>query len=159
VGWKSLAVNLSDIASMGGRPRWALVALACPESVTTDEAAAFWAGALDLAAEHAVAVVGGDTAASPHGWAVNVTVLGEAVRPPLLRSTARPGDVIAVTGVLGRSAAGLALLPACGRSDPEAPAGPDIRCLARRNGLALLLAAPSADRSRWFIAEWVSLRP
>ena len=118
VGWKSLAVNLSDIASMGGRPRWALVALACPESVTTDEAAAFWAGALDLAAEHAVAVVGGDTAASPHGWAVNVTVLGEAVRPPLLRSTARPGDVIAVTGVLGRSAAGLALL-----EDPDA-AGP-----------------------------------
>jgi hypothetical protein len=42
---------------------------------------------------------------------------------------------------------------------PDHPAGPDIRCLARRNGLALLLAAPSADRSRWFIAEWVSLRP
>jgi len=110
IGWKSIAVNLSDIASMGGRPRWALVALACPTTVTTDDFESFWAGALALASEHNVAVVGGDTVASPHGWAVNVTVLGETSRPPLLRSTACPGDVVAVTGALGRSAAGLAVL-------------------------------------------------
>jgi thiamine-monophosphate kinase len=109
IGWKALAVNVSDIAAMGGRARWALVALACPERTSPDEVEAFFEGMLAQATEQSVAVVGGDTSASPAGWIVNVTLLGEAERP-LLRSTARPGDVIAVTGPLGRSAAGLAVL-------------------------------------------------
>jgi thiamine-monophosphate kinase len=106
IGWKALAVNVSDIAAMGGTPRWALVALACPEP---KEIEAFYEGALALCDAHGVAIVGGDTSASPGGWLVNVTLLGEAVAP-VLRSTARPGDLIAVTGTLGRSAAGLAVL-------------------------------------------------
>jgi thiamine-monophosphate kinase len=118
LGWKSLAVNLSDIAAMGGRPRWALIALACPDGVSVEDAEAFYAGLLALAGEHEVTVVGGDTAASPAGWMVNVTLLGEAAARPLLRSTARAGDVIAVTGALGGAAAGLALL-----ERPAAPAG------------------------------------
>src|SRR5213079_86113 len=96
--------------SMGGRPRWALVALACPQDVTVAEVEEFYAGMLELARAHDVAVVGGDTSASPRGWVVNVTLLGEAVRAPVLRSTAKPGDLVAVTGALGRAAAGLAVL-------------------------------------------------
>ncbi|HEV8584713.1 MAG TPA: thiamine-phosphate kinase [Methylomirabilota bacterium] len=109
VGWKALAVNISDIAAMGGTPRWALVGLACPEGTRADEIETFYGGALGVADAHGVAIVGGDTSASPSGWLVSVTLVGEAARP-ILRATARPGDVVAVTGCLGRSAAGLAVL-------------------------------------------------
>ncbi len=143
VGWKSLAVNVSDIAAMGGRPRWGLIALACPETVTLEEAEAFYGGAQALATEHEVAIVGGDTSASPRGWIVNVTLLGEAVRAPLLRSTARPGDVIAVTGSLGRSAAGLALLEA-----NPAPAGVPSDARADVTG-AHLRPRPRTREGQW----------
>jgi thiamine-monophosphate kinase len=142
VGWKSMAVNLSDVAAMGGRPRWALVALACPHETTLDEAEAFYEGARDLASRHAVAIVGGDTTASPAGWLVNVTLLGEAVSP-VLRSGARPGDVVAVTGPLGRSAAGLAVLELT-----SAPAGVDVAALADLTS-AHLRPVPRVAEGQW----------
>jgi len=142
IGWKSLAVNLSDIASMGGRPRWALVALACPAETTLDDVDAFYEGARDVASRHAVTIVGGDTTTSPDGWLVNVTLLGEAVTP-LLRSGARIGDVVAVTGSLGRSAAGLAVLEL-----PRPPAGVGAEALAAVTA-AHLRPVPRVVEGRW----------
>jgi thiamine-monophosphate kinase len=147
VGWKSLAVNLSDVASMGGRSRWAMVALACPAGTTDDAVDAFYGGLLALAHEHAVAVVGGDTSSSPRGWFINVSVLGEATRP-LLRSTARPGDIVAVTGTLGRSAAGLAIL-----ERDTAPDGID------PDSLASVTAAHLRPRPRVGEGRWLGLAP
>ncbi len=141
IGWKSLAVNLSDIASMGGRSRWALVALACPDGTTAAEIEAFYDGMLVLAREHGVEVVGGDTS-SARCWMVNVTLLGDGTRPRL-RSTARAGDIIAVTGPLGRAAAGLAIL-----EQREAPS----RITAdARSGLvsAQLRPVPRVREGRW----------
>jgi thiamine-monophosphate kinase len=142
VGWKSMAVNLSDIAAMGGRPRWALVALACPAETTLDEVEAFFEGARDLTDRHAVTVVGGDTTASAAGWLINVTLLGEAARP-VLRSGACAGNVIAVTGPLGRSAAGLAIL-----ERPSAPTGVDASALAEVKA-AHLRPLPRVAEGQW----------
>jgi thiamine-monophosphate kinase len=113
-----MVVNLSDIAAMGGVPRWALVAAALPAAATVAEVDVFYSGLQGAAAPHGVVIVGGDTSASPDGWMINVTVLGEHSGSPKLRSTAAPGDVVAVTGTLGRSAAGLALLEMAGATPP-----------------------------------------
>jgi thiamine-monophosphate kinase len=99
-----------------------------------------------LAQEHDVTVVGGDTSASPGGWFVNVTLLGETTLAPLLRSGARPGDVVAVTGTLGRSTAGLAVLEL-----PKAPAGLSAEHLADVTA-AHLRPRPRADEGRWLAA-------
>jgi thiamine-monophosphate kinase len=112
IGWKAMAVNLSDIAGKGGRPLWALVGLALPAPARPPEVEALYEGMRQAAAPHGVAVVGGDTSTSPRGWFVNVTLLGEHEGSPRLRSGAKPGDAVAVTGTLGRSAAGLAVLEA-----------------------------------------------
>jgi thiamine-monophosphate kinase len=106
LGHKTLAVNLSDLAAMGARPRWALLALALPEA---DEAwlAAFSRGFFALAERHGVELVGGDTTRGPLNLCV--TLLGEvAAGRALTRAGARPGDEIWVSGSLGGAALGLA---------------------------------------------------
>ena len=111
VGWKALAVNLSDIAAMGGRPRWALVSLALRPDLTVGFVEDLYLGIAELAEQHGVVIVGGDTCSSPDRLIIDVSILGEASRYEVAyRSGARDKDMILVTGYLGQAAAGLAHL-------------------------------------------------
>ena len=108
IGWKALAVNLSDLASMGAEPAWCTLSLSLPQS---DPAwiEGFLDGFLDLAGQHGIALVGGDTTRGPLSIAVTAMGLVEPGRA-LRRDGARVGDEVWVTGTLGDAAGGLALL-------------------------------------------------
>ncbi len=108
IGWKALAVNLSDLAAMGATPAWATLALTLPEANST-WVDAFADGFAALAREHKLALVGGDTTRGP----LTITVTAHGFVPPgsaLTRAGARVGDRVYVTGSLGDAAAGLACL-------------------------------------------------
>jgi thiamine-monophosphate kinase len=114
LGRKALAVNISDIASMGGRPRFCLVTLGADPGVPVEFLRRVYAGLVDLAGEWGVSLVGGDTVSlqgQGGGLLLDVFITGE-VEPgrALLRSGAKPGDLIAVTGDFGLARAGLELL-------------------------------------------------
>ncbi len=112
LGWKALAVNLSDIAAMGGLPRYAVVALAIPESTEAEDVFSLFEGMAELARRFDVAVVGGDVDRSSL-VDISVTVLGSTRnrnQPLLTRSAAKAGEKIAVTGYLGAAAGGLRML-------------------------------------------------
>ena len=103
VGWKLVAVNVSDLAAMGARPRWATLAATLPAPLDRAWWTAFVAG-LDAALRHwRLPLVGGDTTRAPHTRVLTLTVAGRAASP-VLRSTARLADDVWVTGQLGRSA-------------------------------------------------------
>ena len=111
LGRKSLAVNLSDIAAMGGIPRHFLLSLAIPNYISVDFLDGFIDGMLDMGDRFGASIIGGDTSSSENGLIISVTVMGEQ-SPDLVvaRRGAQPGDLICVTGTLGDSALGLALL-------------------------------------------------
>ena len=111
LGHKAVAVNLSDIAAMGGTPRYLYLGLACPGEADLDDIYAFTKGALDEAKRHNVMLVGGDTCRSPGPWMISVTIEGSAPASQVIgRDGAQPGDLIMVSGTLGDSALGLHLL-------------------------------------------------
>ncbi|MFB3819582.1 MAG: thiamine-phosphate kinase [Candidatus Methylomirabilales bacterium] len=108
LGHKALAVNLSDIAAMGGTAREAFLSLAIPADCPVEFLEELYAGMKRLAARHAVNILGGDTTASRADLFLGVTVVGEVPRDQVLyRSGARPGDVVCLTGTVGDSRAGL----------------------------------------------------
>ncbi|HOU54337.1 MAG TPA: thiamine-phosphate kinase [Myxococcota bacterium] len=111
LGRKVLAVNLSDIASAGGTPRFALVSLGLPRDLEAAFVEGLYRGLGQEAARFGVQVVGGNVSRVPQGLFIDLFLIGEAPREEvLLRSGARPGDRILVTGTLGDAAAGVALL-------------------------------------------------
>ena len=133
LGRKSLAVSISDIAAMGAIPRWALLSLAIPADCSLEVLDEFTRGFLAMAAEHGVALIGGDTCASRNGLIVSVTIMAEQL-PDLIvrRCGACPGDDIWVTGTLGDAALALSLL-----EHPENPLTATPEC--REQLLAALL--------------------
>lgn len=152
IGWKSLAVNLSDLAAMAAEPAWALLALTLPE----DDARfveRFAEGFAELARAHGVALIGGDTTQGP--LSVTVTALGFVpAGEALTRAGARDGDAVFVTGTLGDAAGALHLLQDRGHA-PEAlsarMARPEPRMAA---GLALRgLAHACIDVSDGLLAD------
>jgi len=110
VGKKLMEVNVSDIIAMGGTPRWAFISLALTPDTEVEFMDEFYRGLYDSARKHGVALIGGDTT---HGreMALSLTLVGEVEKQFVrFRSGARPGDLICVTGTLGKSEAGLKLL-------------------------------------------------
>jgi thiamine-monophosphate kinase len=148
VGWKALAVNVSDIAAMGGTPLDALVTLVVPRALPL---AGFYEGLAESAEEYGCRVVGGDLSTSPGDTlCVSVALTGRCDgHQPVSRAGARPGDTVFVTGPLGASAAGLRFL-----ISPLAKSVPDVterliaahrRPRARvREGIAAARAGASA---------------
>jgi len=124
LGWRAMAANLSDIAAMGGVPRYALVSLALPDHTEVEDVTALYTGMIELAQQSGVAIIGGDISSAPL-VVITITILGSTRNRDkhiLTRSAAEPGEQVAVTGYLGAAAAGLQMLTKQLQFAPEATA-------------------------------------
>lgn len=111
LGWKALAASISDIAAMGGSPRYALVSLCLPQKISVEMIEEFYTGMSFACKKYSLLVAGGDTSASLANMLISVTLSGEAEEEAVVyRSGAKAGDYLCVTGHLGASLAGLKVL-------------------------------------------------
>lgn len=120
VGYKALAVNLSDLAAMGATPLYYLVSIAIPKFGWNEaDLKEVYKGMNKLAVAHQVDLIGGDTVSTKDNLVITITTIGQVEKKRhLLRSHAQTGDVVFVTGTLGGSAAGLSLLLENGQEYP-----------------------------------------
>jgi thiamine-monophosphate kinase len=112
LGYKSLTVNLSDLAAMGGRsPAWAVLSVGIPSGLSLETIEELYRGLKQAADRYGCSLVGGDTVRSPDRLVINVALLGTVEKKGLLtRAGGRPGNVLMLTGEVGASALGLAAL-------------------------------------------------
>ena len=109
LGWKVIASNISDVAAMGGHPVVALITLGLPPDTRVADIKDLYAGMMDICGEFGAQIVGGDMVRSPVCF-ITVALTGIASGPPMVRTAAHPGHLVAVTGPVGGSAGGLRLL-------------------------------------------------
>jgi thiamine-monophosphate kinase len=116
VGWKTMTANLSDIAAMGGLPKYALVTIGLPQYVQAEDVLSMYRGMKKIAQKYDCKIIGGDTTLSPRNLFVTIALLGEVEAGLFVKRTgAQKGDLICVTGNLGESLAGLGYLKKYGR--------------------------------------------
>lgn len=111
IGWKTMVANLSDVAAMGGLPKFALVTMGLPKSISVENVISIYDGMNKAAKRHKCKIIGGDTLFSPQGIFISIALLGEVEKKFLVkRNGAKKGDLICVTGDLGEAQAGLEFL-------------------------------------------------
>ncbi len=110
IGYKSVIVNVSDIAAMGGEPRYLLFGFGIPDDISREYIHAILRGFRNASAEYGLFLIGGDISRNPGGISISVTIIGEAPYGYIKRSTAKSGDGLFLTGKSGASGAGLELL-------------------------------------------------
>lgn len=111
LGRKSIAVNLSDIAAMGGNPKYIFISISIPKNVSEYDIIDFYDGVKEISSEYNISLLGGDTTSSLNHMFISVTAIGVCKSDKILyRSGAQPGNFIYVTGTLGDSSVGLSLL-------------------------------------------------
>ena len=127
IGYKALAVNVSDVASMGGTPRLALLSLMLPQNLALADLDALLDGLFEMARECGVALAGGNITRSPGPLIIDVTATGSVKpRKVLTRSGGRAGDALYVTGHIGSAAAGLDWLRARSNATEKDPGWPPV---------------------------------
>jgi len=127
IGWKSMIANVSDIAAMGGYPEWCLVSIALPDDIDYEYVDSIFKGMIDASEKYDLSIIGGDTT---HGdlLVINITLLGTVEKDNIcFRGDAEVGDLICLTGDLGKSWAGLELLRAGKKGYTDFHLQPDCR--------------------------------